>query len=130
MLSLQPILQHLRSRPRLTGILCVIGGVSCFSTQDTAIKFLSGGYPLHQIILVRATIALIFTLVVFVPLEGGVRRLYTHRLGLHALRGITIVFANLFFFAGLASLPLGETTAIIFVAPLLITVLAAVFLHE
>jgi len=130
MLSLQPILQHLRSRPRLTGILCVIGGVSCFTTQDTVIKFLSGGYPLHQIIFVRGTIALILILVVFVPLEGGVRRLYTHRLGLHALRGLTIVFANLFFFAGLASLPLGETTAIIFVAPLLITVLAAVLLHE
>ena len=130
MLFLQPILQNLRSRPRLTGILCVMGGVSCFTTQDTVIKFLSGGYPLHQIILVRATIALIFTLVVFVPLEGGIRRLYTHRLGLHALRGITVVFGNLFFFTGLASLPLGEATAILFVAPLLITALAALLLHE
>ncbi|MDP6079216.1 MAG: EamA family transporter, partial [Arenicellales bacterium] len=94
------------------------------------IKFLSDGYPLHQIILVRGTIALIFILIVFVPLEGGLRGLYTHRLGLHALRAITVVLANLFLFAGLATLPLGEATAIIFVAPLLIPALAAVLLHE
>ena len=84
-----------------------MGGVSCFSTQDMVIKFLSGAYPLHEIILVRATIAIMFTLVVFVPLEGGLRKLYTHRLALHLLRGITVVFANLFFFTGLATLPLG-----------------------
>ena len=77
-----------------------MGGVSCFSTQDMVIKFLSGAYPLHEIILVRATIAIMFTLVVFVPLEGGLRKLYTHRLALHLLRGITVVFANLFFFTG------------------------------
>ena len=50
-----------------------MGGVSCFSTQDMVIKFLSGAYPLHEIILVRATIAIMFTLVVVVPLEGGLR---------------------------------------------------------
>ena len=55
-----------------------MGGVSCFSTQDMVIKFLSGAYPLHEIILVRATIAIMFTLVVFVPLEGGLRKLYTY----------------------------------------------------
>ena len=107
-----------------------MGGVSCFSTQDMVIKFLSGAYPLHEIILVRATIAIMFTLVVFVPLEGGLRKLYTHRLALHLLRGITVVFANLFFFTGLATLPLGETTATVFIAPLLITILAAVLLGE
>ncbi len=38
--------------------------------------------------------------------------------------------ANLLFFTGLATLPLGETVALVFVAPLIITIFAAVFLGE
>ena len=49
---------------------------------------------------------------------------------MHILRGCTVVVANLTFFAGLASLPLGEATAIFFIAPLLITALSALLLHE
>ena len=116
--------------PNPLGILCVIGAVITFSTQDMAIKWLSGDYPLHQIVLARATVAIVFTLAVFVPLEGGLRILRTKRLKLHLLRGLAVVIANMTFFTGLASLPLGEATAIFFVAPLLITALSVVFLGE
>ncbi len=116
--------------PSLVGILCVVGAVLTFSTQDMAIKWLSGDYPLHQIILTRASVAIILTLSVFVPLEGGYRILRTKRLPLHLLRGLAVVIANMTFFTGLASLPLGEATAIFFVAPLFITALSVVFLHE
>jgi len=95
-----------------------------------AIKWLSGDYPLHQIVLARATVAIVFTLAVFVPLEGGLRILRTKRLKLHLLRGLAVVIANMTFFTGLASLPLGEATAIFFVAPLLITALSVVLLGE
>jgi len=95
-----------------------------------AIKWLSGDYPLHKIVLARATVAIVFTLAVFVPLEGGLRILRTKRLGLHLLRGLAVVIANMTFFTGLASLPLGEATAIFFVAPLLITALSVIFLGE
>lgn len=124
------LLQFVRSTPGLAGIFCVMGGVSCFTTQDSVIKLLSGDYALHQIILIRAVIALVFTLVVFVPFEGGLRSLYTRRIGLHLTRGFAVVMANLFFFTGLATLPLGETVAMVFVSPLLITILAVVILHE
>ena len=116
--------------PSLIGILCVIGAVITFSTQDVAIKWLSGDYPLHQIILVRATVGLIFTLAVFVPLEGGFRGLRSKRWKLHLLRGLSVVIANLAFFTGLATLPLGEATAIFFIAPLLITALSVPLLGE
>ena len=116
--------------PNLVGIFCVIGAVITFSTQDVAIKWLSGDYPLHQIILVRATIGLTFTLAIFVPLEGGYRGLRSKRVGLHILRGLAVVTANLAFFTGLATLPLGEATAIFFVAPLLITALSVPLLGE
>jgi len=49
---------------------------------------------------------------------------------MHVLRGTLIVVANLTFFTALASLPLGEATAIFFVAPLLITGFSALLLRE
>ena len=116
--------------PNLVGIGCVIGAMTSFTTQDSAIKWLSGSYPLHQIILTRAIVALVLTLAVFVPLEGNYGHLRTRRLLLHVLRGLGIVIANLCFFTGLATLPLGEATALFFVAPLLITVFSVLMLGE
>ena len=107
-----------------------MGGVSCFTTTDTVIKYLSEGYALHQIVLIRAVIGIVFTLVVFVPLEGGLETLRTKRLTLHLVRGFCVVMANLLFFTGLATLPLGETVALVFVAPLIITIFAAIFPRE
>ena len=116
--------------PNLVGICCVIGAMISFTTQDSAIKWLSGSYPLHQIILTRASVALVLTLLIFVPLEGSYGHLRTRRLLLHVLRGLGIVVANFCFFTGLATLPLGEATAIFFVAPLLITVFSVLLLRE
>ena len=95
-----------------------------------AIKWLSGDYALHQIILTRAVVGILFVLAFFVPLVGGFSGLRTRKLGLHLLRGFGIVIANLCFFTGLITLPLGEATAIFFVAPLLITALSVLLLGE
>lgn len=116
--------------PNLIGIVCVIGSVSIFSGQDMMIKFLSGGYPLHQIVLTRSVIAIIIVLAIFVPLEGGYRILKTKHLPLHLLRGMAVVMANITFFLGLASLSIADATAVFFVAPLLITILSVPLLGE
>ena len=50
--------------PALTGILFAIGGTLIFSVNDVSIKFLSGGYALHQVILIRAFVAMTFILTV------------------------------------------------------------------
>ena len=112
------------------GIICVIAAVFAFTTQDMGIKWLSGDYALHQIVLIRAGVALALTLGILVPLEGGYRNLLTPRLPLHLARGLSVVVANLTFFLGLASLPLGEATALFFVAPLFITALSVLLLGE
>jgi len=111
--------------PHLLGILCVVCAVTIFSTQDMAIKWLSGGYPLHQIVFIRAAVAICVTLAVLVPLEDGYRSLLSKRWRLHMLRGFAIVVGNMCFFTGLASMGLAETVAVFFTAPLIITVLAA-----
>jgi drug/metabolite transporter (DMT)-like permease len=112
------------------GSLAAIGAVFCFSVNDVAIKFLSGDYALHQVVLIRSTIGLLFLLALIVPFAGGLRALKTRRLPMHLLRGLCVVFANMSFFLGLAALPLAEGVAIFFVSPLIITVFSVVFLHE
>ncbi|MEQ8665087.1 MAG: DMT family transporter [Rhodospirillales bacterium] len=114
----------------MKGIFCVIGAVMIFTTNDMAIKWLSGGYALHEIVFVRSVVAIAITLAIIVPLEGGYRILRTQRPGLHLLRGLFVVAANMTFFTSLATLPLAEATAIFFVAPLLITLLSIPLLGE
>ena len=107
----------------LVGVLCALGASTAFSLNDMGIKFLSGDYPLHQVVLVRATVALLFTMAIFMPLEGGLKNIRTRRPVVHLLRGLCVVAANMTFFAAIAALPLADAVAIFFVAPLLITAL-------
>lgn len=119
-----------KNTQNLIGIGSALGASFFFTVNDATIKFLSGEYALHQIVLIRATIGLIFLLAVMMPLMGGFRQLRTQRLGLHILRGMCVVFANMAFFLGLSSLPIAEATALFFVSPLAITLFAVIFLKE
>jgi drug/metabolite transporter (DMT)-like permease len=124
------MLNRLFMEPSLRGILCVLAAGATFSTSDMMIKTLSGDYPLHQIVFIRALVALIVILGLFMPLEGGYHNLRTARWKLHVFRGGCVVVANMSFFVGVAALPLAEATAIFFVAPLFITALSVPFLGE
>jgi len=104
--------------------------VTCFSLNDMLIKFLSGDYALHQIVLIRSIIGLTILLVVFIPFSGSFAVLKTQRVGVHLMRGGCVVFANLTFFLGLSVLPLAEATAIFFISPFLISLFSILFLKE
>jgi len=112
------------------GIAAAILASVFFSINDVGIKFMAGDYPLHQIVLARATIGLMFTLGFFMRLEGGYGNIRTKRLGMHILRGLCVVLANMMFFLGLAAIPLAEASAIFFVAPVIITLFSVFFLGE
>lgn len=112
------------------GVLCALTASFAFTLNDVGIKFLSGDYPLHQVVLIRASVALFVTLAIIVPLEGGYHLIRTKHIRLHFLRGAFVVMANMFFFLGLAEIPLSEATAIFFVSPLIITLFSVIFLSE
>ncbi|MFC6759968.1 hypothetical protein ACFQFQ_11450 [Sulfitobacter porphyrae] len=44
------------------GIFCMLAGMFLISVNDMLIKSLSGGYPLHQLVMFRALVGLVFTL--------------------------------------------------------------------
>ena len=110
-------------------ILFVLLGMLCISINDTGIKFLSGDYPLHQMVFVRSAIGLALSLFIL-KAEGGWRLLRTGRPVLHGMRAGLIVTSNMLFFSALAVMPLAAATALFFVAPLCITLLAIPVLGE
>jgi len=114
----------------LMGALCAIVAVMCFSVNDVGIKFLSGDYALHQVVLIRSVIGMAVLMAVIMPLNGGLGVMRTRRLGIHLIRGFCVVLANMCFFLGLAALPLADAVAIFFISPLVITIFSVVFLGE
>ena len=116
-------------RTNLIGIMCVLGGTFALGVQDMIIKLISGTYPLHEIGFVRSVFAILLTCV-FLRMEGGFLQLKSSRPGTHLARGVLLICANMAYFLGLASMPLGDAAAIFFSAPLIITLLAVPFLGE
>ena len=106
-----------------------MGALGGLTISDSIIKWLSPDMPLHQITLFRSCFALILVMVI-VQLEGGLVTLKTRRPVLHFVRGSMLVLANMFFFIGLAAMPLAETVALFYTAPLFICLLSQPVLGE
>ena len=116
--------------PVALGIASAVAAALCFAVNDVVIKFLSGDYALHQVVLVRSVVGLGVVVALFVPLAGGWGALRTRRLPVHLLRGAFVLTSNLLYFAALSVMPLAEAIAVFFVAPLLIAVLSIPLLGE
>jgi drug/metabolite transporter (DMT)-like permease len=114
----------------LTGILFATGGTLIFSVNDMAIKFLSDGYALHQVILIRALIAISFILCVIHLSDRGWSQIATSRPGTHLLRVLIVMVSNVTFFVGLAAMPLADAVAVAYISPIAITLMSIVFLGE
>ncbi len=112
------------------GMLFATIAWASFSLNDVGIKLLSEQYPLHEIILVRSIVGILFTLLIFAPMEGGWHILKTRHPGKQLLRGVLILVANMLFFLALPSMRLSDVTTLFFIAPLLITAFSVWFLGE
>ncbi len=111
------------------GIFCLIAAVAFLTVSDSIIKWLSPHIALHEIMLIRALFSMLVVSII-IKLEGGFAILKTRRPGLHFIRGAMLVFANMLFFLGLASMPFAETVALFFTAPLFICLLSQPVLGE
>lgn len=114
----------------LTGILFAVGGSLIFSLNDLAIKLLSDDYALHQIILIRALVAMSFILLVIALSEKGFGQIATRRPGTHLVRVAIIMLSNVAFFVGLANMPLADAVAVSYISPIMITLMSILFLGE
>jgi drug/metabolite transporter (DMT)-like permease len=119
-----------QSRVVLVGIACAIGGAVALSFNDLFIKHLSGGYALHQVILVRAFVGILFILGVIGVSGMGIAALKTRRVWAHVIRATVVMVSNVTYFLGLAAMPIADAAAIGFIAPVLVTIISAVVLRE
>ncbi len=109
------------------GILLMVIAMLLIPGIDAIAKTLSATVPAGQVAWSRFLFQLLY-MAPFAFLGGGLRP--GPSLPLHALRGTLIAGATLFFFWGLKYLPMAEAISIFFVEPLILTLLAAVFLGE
>ncbi|WP_108258536.1 DMT family transporter [Mangrovicoccus ximenensis] len=111
------------------GMLLMCAGVACLSINDAIAKLLAESYHPMQILFLRNLMALPVALAVAVRM-GGPGALRSARPAAHLLRGVLWIGAAFLFFSSLRLMPLAEATALVFVAPLFITAISALFLGE
>jgi drug/metabolite transporter (DMT)-like permease len=113
---------------RLPGVLWMLLGMALVVSSNPLVKALSQSYATVEILWGRYVFQLVFLALLFrarLP-----RVMATERPALQLARsGCQLAFA-LFFYAGLAFLPLAETNALLFVSPLIVSALSAPLLGE
>ena len=115
--------------PVLRGIALIMFAVAIFATMDTTAKYLSRYYPMPGIVWSRYAGNLVLLVALF-GVTGRWRLMRTARPGIQVLRGILLGSATMLFFLSLVKLPIADATAIGFVMPLFIALLAVPMLKE
>lgn len=113
----------------LRGVLLMTLAVVLFATLDATAKYLAQRYPVPFLVWSRYTVHFAVMLAVLGPSMRG-RLLRTRHLLVQVLRALALVATTLAFFSALFRLPLAEATALMFLTPLVVTVLAGPILGE
>jgi drug/metabolite transporter (DMT)-like permease len=111
------------------GLLSMLAAVFFFSLMDACMKQLAGTYPPMQVTFLRGAAGLPFVLAMSVA-GGDWRALIPVRLRLHVLRGVLAVLTLWLFVYAIRVLSLGDAYSIFLTAPLMVTALSALLLHE
>ena len=107
----------------------IIAAMACFTSLDVSVKYLSQRYPVPLLVWARWSMqALVMAAVLGPTMRWGLVR--TRRRKMHVVRGIVLIGSSLSFFSALKFLPLAEATALNYSTPMIVTLMAASFLHE
>ncbi len=113
----------------LAGIGLVILAVGCFATLDTATKVSTATVPILMGLWFRYAFQAVATTAVLLPLYG-VEVLRTAHPRFQLLRGALLLVSSTLAFLSLRSMPVAEFTSVVLLAPLVVTLLAAITLKE
>ena len=114
---------------RYRGIILVLIATLLFSVLDTSSKFLTAHYAAAQIVWMRYLCQFILVLLIVAP--GRWREItMTRRPLLTILRGAMQGCSSLFVVMAFSTLPLAETTSMVFISPLLVALFAGPILGE
>ncbi|MDB5799342.1 MAG: putative permease, superfamily [Rhodocyclales bacterium] len=116
-------------RVPLRGMLVYALALLLFSGMDAVSKYLALRHPVPQVAWMRYSVHLLLMTVIFAPAMGR-GLVSTQRGGLVFARAMCLVGITLCMMFALRRLPLAEATSILFVAPLLVVLLARPVLQE
>lgn len=114
---------------KLLAVICACGAVGIATSGDTIVKWLSGSYPVHQVLVIRCLIG-IPILTFIVNRNASIRSLWGPGTGLSLTRGIIMSSAYLAYILSIATMPMADSVAIYFVMPLVVAVIAGPMLGE
>ena len=107
----------------------MIGAMACFIVNDALVKYASQAMPAAQLIFLRSVMASVLVLAAARAM-GATPRIREIARGWVAVRAAVDAVATMLFLVSLFHLPLANASAINMTSPLIITVLAVVFLGE
>ncbi len=110
------------------GIAYMAGGMFLFSAIDTQGKFLTDTLNPVQIVWARQS-GLLIGVIILLAIRGF-SILHTARPGLQIIRGALAASSATLFIIAVSFVPLADAIAVSFIAPLIVTVLAALVLRE
>ena len=114
---------------RTGSVLLCLCALFLFSALDATAKHLSAFLAVPLLVWARYLVHLLIMVLTILPGQGrGI--ILTRRPWLMGLRGVTLAGVTLLGQLALYTLPLAETTALVFVAPLLVALLAGPLLGE
>ena len=110
-------------------MLCMIAGTFLLTTQDAITKWLTTDFHAGEILFYRG-IWMFPVLAILIHLNGGARILRLKQPKGVLFRSLAALGASLFVTISLINLPLAETMALVFSAPLLLTAASPFLLRE
>lgn len=113
----------------LRGILQMLAAVLCFALLDATAKHLSQKFPVPMLVWARYTLHFVLMLLFLAPTLRW-NLVATRRPVLQIVRALMLVGVTGFAMAAFRHLPLAETTALLFITPLIVALLAGPFLGE
>ena len=102
--------------------------MAMFVSLDTVAKYMSQSYPVPQVLWARYFFHVALLAAILGPRIPSVVR--TNRLGLQLVRSVLLLGATGCFFSAISLMPLASASAIMFVAPILVTALSMPLLGE
>jgi drug/metabolite transporter (DMT)-like permease len=113
----------------LSSIALVVGAAACFSTLDAIIKSLAASYPIALLVFARWAVQTLALVAWLGPQMRG-KLFATRHLRVQLVRGVALIGSSILFMTALKYLPLAEATALNYSTPVMVTILAAMFLQE
>lgn len=113
----------------LKGFLLAAAALFLFTCMDSITKYLTSHYNVPFVVAMRYLVHCSVMLIILAP-RHSTQLVKTQRTGLVILRGLALTLSSLCMGMALQRMPLAETTAINFLAPTLVALLAGSLLSE